>query len=136
MRMRALAGSKRPATFKLDDLRVGPSVVRAEPIALQPGEWILKEIPGVGDAIADIIVKLHKTGNHPSLQAMRKEIPSGALDMLGIPGLRPDKVLKIYKELGIYSVDELEKAAKADRLKPVKGLGAAFEDSARHRDQA
>ena len=34
----------------------------------------LKEIPGVGDAIADIIVKLHKTGDHPSLQAMRKEI--------------------------------------------------------------
>jgi DNA polymerase (family X) len=47
--------------------------------------------------------------------------------MLGIPGLRPDKVLKIYKELGISSVDELEKAAKADRLKSVKGLGAALQ---------
>ena len=81
----------------------------------------------MGDAIADIIAKLHKTGDHPSLQAMRKEIPSGALEMLGIPGLRPDKVLKIYKELGISSVDELEKAAKADRLKPVKGLGAALQ---------
>ena len=23
------------------------------------------EIPGVGDAIADIITKLHKTGDHP-----------------------------------------------------------------------
>src|SRR5438105_11376754 len=53
----------------------------------------LKETPGVGDAIADIIAKLHKTGDHPILQAMRKEIPSGALEMLGIPGLRPDKVL-------------------------------------------
>jgi hypothetical protein len=47
--------------------------------------------------------------------------------MLSIPGLRPDKVLKIYKELGISSVDELEKAAKADRLKPVKGLGVALQ---------
>jgi DNA polymerase (family 10) len=87
----------------------------------------LKEIPGVGDAIADIITKLHKTGDHPSLQAMRKEIPSSALEMLGIPGLRPDKVLKIYEELGISSVDELENAAKADRLKSVKGLGAALQ---------
>jgi DNA polymerase (family 10) len=87
----------------------------------------LKEIPGVGDAIADIITKLHKTGDHPSLQAMRKEIPSGALEMLGIPGLRADKVLKIYKDLGISSLDELEKAAKEDRLKPVKGLGAALQ---------
>src|SRR3954453_19085144 len=75
----------------------------------------LKEIPGVGDAIADIIAKLHKVGDHPSLQAMRKEIPTSALEMPSIPGLRPDKVLKIYKELGISSVDELEKAAKVNR---------------------
>jgi len=70
---------------------------------------------------------VHKNGEHPSLQAMRKEIPAGALEMLGIPGVRPDKVLKIYKELGISSLDELEKAAKEDLLKPVKGLGAALQ---------
>jgi DNA polymerase (family 10) len=58
---------------------------------------------------------------------MRKEIPAGALEMLTIPGLRPDKVLKIHKELGISSLDELEMAAKADRLKSVKGLGAALQ---------
>jgi DNA polymerase (family X) len=36
-------------------------------------------------------------------------------------------VLKVYKELGISSVDELEKATKEDRLRPVKGLGAALQ---------
>ena len=87
----------------------------------------LKDIPGVGDAIADIIIKLHKTGEHPSLQAMRKEIPAAALEMLSIPGLRPDKVLKIHNALGISSLDELEKAAKQDQLKSVKGLGAALQ---------
>src|SRR5947209_11804477 len=87
----------------------------------------LKEIPGVGDAIADIVTKLHQNGGHPALDAMRKEIPAGALEMLSIPGLRPDKVMKIYKELGISSLDELEKAAKEDRLKSVKGLGAALQ---------
>lgn len=98
-----------------------------EPLDDLIAEGRLKEIPGVGDAIADIIAKLHKTGDHPSLHAMRKEIPSGVLEMLGIPGLRPDKVLKIYQELGISSVHELEAAAKADRLKSVKGLGAALQ---------
>ena len=58
---------------------------------------------------------------------MRKQIPAGALEMLSIPGLRPDKVLRIYNELGISSLDDLEKAAKADRLKQVKGLGAALQ---------
>ena len=42
----------------------------------------LREIPGVGDAIADIITRLHKTGTHPSLEAMRKEYPAGVLEML------------------------------------------------------
>jgi DNA polymerase (family X) len=68
----------------------------------------LREIPGVGDAIADIITKLHKTGTHPSLEAMRKEFPAGLLELLTIPGLRPDKVLKIYKTPGIASLAELE----------------------------
>ena len=32
---------------------------------------------------------------------MRKDIPAGVLEMLAIPGLRPDKVLKLHKELGL-----------------------------------
>jgi DNA polymerase (family 10) len=99
----------------------------AEPLEHLIAQGRLKEIPGVGDAIADIITKLHQTGGHHTLTAMRKEMPAGALEMLSIPGLRPDKGMKIYKELGISSVDELEKAAREDRLKPVKGLGAGLQ---------
>src|SRR5689334_10082140 len=87
----------------------------------------LTEIPGVGDAIADIVTKLHEAGTHPKLEKMRKEIPGGVLEMLSVPGLRPDKVLKLYRELGISSLSELEAAAKADKLKGVKGLGAALQ---------
>jgi DNA polymerase (family 10) len=58
---------------------------------------------------------------------MRAEIPEGVLDLLSIPGLRPEKVIKIYKELGIATLDELEAAAKEDRIKEVKGLGAALQ---------
>jgi DNA polymerase (family 10) len=87
----------------------------------------LRDIPGVGTAIADIIRKLHATGSHPALDAMRKEIPEGVLDMLTIPGLRPDRVAKIYKELGIGSIEELEQAATEGRLKGIKGLGLALE---------
>src|SRR3954471_10335712 len=99
----------------------------SEPLKDVVAQDRLKEIPGVGDAIADIVVKLHQNGGHPALDAMRKDIPAEALEMLNIPGLRPDKVLKLYKELGISSIDELERAAKQDRLKPVKGLGPALQ---------
>jgi DNA polymerase (family X) len=87
----------------------------------------LREIPGVGDAIADIVKKLHATGTHPALETMRKEIPSGVLEMLTIPGLRPDKVLKLYRELGLSSLAELEQAAREDRLQKIKGLGVSLQ---------
>ncbi len=87
----------------------------------------LTEIPGVGEAIADIITKLHKSGTHPSLEKLRKEIPEGVLEMLAVPGLRPDKVLRLYKDLGIASLAELEAAAKDDRIKNAKGLGASLQ---------
>src|SRR4051794_13939787 len=99
----------------------------AVPLHVLIAEDRLKEIPGVGDAIADIIVKLEKTGTHPTLAKLRKEIPEGVLEMLAVPGLHPEKVLRLYKDLGITSLVELEAAAKDDRIKKAKGLGAALQ---------
>jgi DNA polymerase (family 10) len=72
----------------------------AQPLDRLVAEGRLEKISGVGKAIADIIIKLHRTGTHPSLESMRKDIPEGVLEMLSVPGLRADKVLKLYKELG------------------------------------
>src|SRR5215212_5933390 len=101
--------------------------VLAVPLDLLVAEERLTEIPGVGNAIADIITKLHRTGTHPSLEKLRKEIPAGVLELLSVPGLRPDNVLRLYKDLGITSLAELEVAAKEDRIKKAKGLGAALQ---------
>jgi DNA polymerase (family X) len=87
----------------------------------------LKEIAGVGDALAAVITKLHETGSHPSLEAKRAEIPQGVLEMLRIPGLRPDRINKLHKELGISSLKELEEAVRSDRLVSIKGFGPAFQ---------
>lgn len=84
----------------------------AVPLDVLIAEDQLTEIPGVGEAIADIITKLHKMGTHPSLEKLRKEIPEGVLEMLSVPGLRPEKVLRLYKDLGVGSLAELEAAAK------------------------
>src|SRR3954447_12985707 len=87
----------------------------------------LTEIPGIGDAIADIVTKLHQTGSHPSLEKLRKEVPASVLELFAVPGLRPDKILKLHQELGITSLAELEAAAKEDRIRKAKGLGAALQ---------
>ncbi|WFU74081.1 DNA polymerase/3'-5' exonuclease PolX [Bradyrhizobium sp. CB2312] len=99
----------------------------AIPLHVVIEEGRLTEIPGVGDAIADIITRLHRTGSHPSLEKLRKDVPAGVLEMLTVPGLRPDKVLRLYNDLGIASLAELEAAAKDDRIKKAKGLGTALQ---------
>ncbi|UWU75430.1 PHP domain-containing protein [Bradyrhizobium huanghuaihaiense] len=99
----------------------------AIPLRVLIEEGRLTEIPGVGDAIADIITKLHRTGSHPSLEKLRTDIPAGVLEMLTVPGLRPDKVLRLYNDLGIASLAGLEAAAKEDRIQKAKGLGSALQ---------
>jgi DNA polymerase (family 10) len=99
----------------------------AVPIEHLVAEDRLTEVPGVGNAIADIVTKLHKTGTHPKLEQMRKETPPSVLEMLAVPELRPEKVLKLHRELGIESLADLEAAARADKLKTVKGLGPALQ---------
>jgi DNA polymerase (family 10) len=98
-----------------------------EPIGDLVKQNRLRETPGVGEAIAGVIKTLFQTGSHPSLEKMRADVPDSVLEMLTIPGLRPDKVLKLHNELGIDTIDELEAAAKQDRLKGVKGLGPALQ---------
>ena len=106
----------------------------AENLALSPlplhrlvAEGRLTEIPGIGEALAGVITQLHETGEHPRLEAMREEVPAGVLDMLRVPGLRRERVQKLYKELGIKSVADLEDAARSGRLAATKGFGAAFQ---------
>jgi DNA polymerase (family X) len=99
----------------------------AEPLEDLVADGRLQDIPGIGDAIAAIIAEMHRTGSHPKLEGMRKEVPAGVLEMLDVPGLRPDKVLKLYEVLGIASLAELEQAAREDRIRATKGLGASLQ---------
>ena len=64
----------------------------AEPLGRVIDEGRLRDIPGTGDAIADIVTRLHRTGTHPSLDRMRAEVQEGVLEMLSIPGLRPERL--------------------------------------------
>ena len=94
----------------------------------------LKEIPGIGDGLAAVITKLYQTGEHPSLDTMRAETPPGVLEMLRIPGLKPDRIKKLHRDLGISSLAELEEAANSDRLLGVRSC-LPGEGAAGHRDE-
>ncbi|MEW6401899.1 MAG: DNA polymerase/3'-5' exonuclease PolX [Chloroflexota bacterium] len=90
-------------------------------------EGKLKEIPGVGSAIAEKVDELLSTGKLEFLEKLKKEIPVGLVEWLPIPGLGPKRAALIWKELNITTLPELEAAAKEGRLRNLPGMGAKSE---------
>src|SRR5207249_8767712 len=64
----------------------------AEPLDRVVSHNRLRDVPGIGATIADIVTRLHRSGTHPLLEKLRRDMPEGLLDMLSIPGLKPEKV--------------------------------------------
>lgn len=87
----------------------------------------LETIPGVGKNIASKIRELLETGELAYLEEIRAQIPPGLADLIKIEGLGPKKALKLYKELKIRDIGDLEKAAKEGRLRRVEGFGPKTE---------
>ena len=97
---------------------------------IEAGE--LQRIPGVGPTIADIIQSIAATGTHPLLEKMRRETPPGLANIMALPGMRPERAGKLYRELGISSLSQLERVARAGELARVKGFGPAFQRKVLH----
>ena len=87
----------------------------------------LKDIPGVGDAIAGKIDELLSTGRLAFYEKLKKEVPVGLVDMLHVPDVGPKRAALFWKKLGLTTVADLEKAARAGRLRDLAGMGAKSE---------
>ncbi|MCI4373031.1 MAG: helix-hairpin-helix domain-containing protein [Thermoplasmata archaeon] len=83
----------------------------------------LRSIPGVGDAIEEKLREYLATGKIDYYDRLRKEVPAGVAEMLGIPGLGPKTARRFWVELGIAGPTELLTALDAGRLVGVKGFG-------------
>jgi len=89
----------------------------------------LEDIEGVGESIANKVREIIETGELEYLNELRKEFPEGLQDMMKIEGLGPKSLMKLYKELGIESVDELESAAKSKKIRNIEGFGKVSEQN-------
>ncbi len=84
----------------------------------------LREIKGIGDALSLKIVELVTTGRLKYYEDLRSTFPAGLMELLRIPGFGPKKAKRLFDELGIGSIDALEKACQEDRLSGLEGFGA------------
>ncbi len=83
----------------------------------------LKDIKGVGDAIAKKIRELVTTGKMPTLEKYREKTPAGVVEMLEVNGFGPKKVRVVWQEMGIETIGELWYACNENRLVEFKGFG-------------
>lgn len=90
-------------------------------------EGRLMEIPGVGRSIASIIEEYLETGGCSLLEELRESLPPGVLELMQLEGVGPKTALRLSRELGITSIDQLEAAARMGRLRGVRGFGAKSE---------
>lgn len=89
----------------------------------------LQEIPGVGASIAEKIAEFIKTGKIKYYEELRKKYPVAIGELSSIEGVGPKMALKLYRKLKIKSVDDLEKAAKAGKIRKLEGFGPKSEEN-------
>lgn len=89
----------------------------------------LTELSGIGDDLAAKIEEIIRTGECSYLEELKEELSPGLLDILEIPRLGPKRVKKIYDELGIDDVDDLEKAAQEHQIQELSGFGKKTEQN-------
>ncbi len=95
----------------------------------------LQNLSGIGKGIAHKLAELIQTGQMTYHRQLRDKYPDGILEMMRVSGLGPRTVALVYDQLGIDSVDELEKAAKNQQLRDLPGLGAQSEQKILHNIQ-
>ena len=87
----------------------------------------LTTLPRIGSALASQIKQLYLTGESSVLKELRKEFPTGVVELSAVPGLSVEKIRRLQDELGITSIAELRAAAEAGKLQKLKGFGAKTE---------
>ena len=89
----------------------------------------LEAIPGIGTSIAEKIEEFLKTGRISYYEELKKKTPVRLDELTRIEGLGPKSIKRLYRELGIKNLDDLEKAAKEGRIRELDDFGEKSEEN-------
>ena len=88
----------------------------------------LTDLPGIGKEMASHIREMVETGTLGFRDELLAEVPRSLIELMRLPALGPKKAKKIYDELKVGSIDELEAAAREGRIAAVPGFGAKSQE--------
>jgi DNA polymerase (family 10) len=91
-------------------------------------EGRLENLKGVGEALAQKIEEMVKTGRIQFLEDLRDKFPPTITELFDIQGLGPKRIKQVYDTLGVASLKDLEAACQKGSLTDLKGFSAKMQD--------
>jgi DNA polymerase (family X) len=118
--------------FKPQAFEKAASIVEALPDPLvkihrEGGLKALDALPSVGLGIAKRIEEALVSGKIGELEKMRREAPVDIVRLSAVEGLGPKSVKVLNERLGIRTLDDLARAARAGKIRALPGFGAKTE---------
>lgn len=117
--------------YKPQSYRRAAENIRAHPESVESlaakGPDAVEEIEGVGEALSTKVVEYIETGEIEELEELRAELPADMTTLTSVEGVGPKTVGTLYEELGVEDLDDLETAAREERIRDVEGFGAKTE---------
>jgi DNA polymerase (family X) len=100
---------------------------RIEEIAKDPKK--LRELPGVGENMAEHIHEILSTGDYKLRQKLLKKFPASLLELLDLQSLGPKKVAFLWSTFKCATTADLEKLAREGKLRDLPGFGEKSEQN-------
>ena len=112
----------------------------SEPIATLVAEGRLDEIEGIGKAITEKVTELVTTGRMEYYEELKGSFPEGIFELFELQGLGAKKIKALHDQLGVSSVEDLERVCKEGKAAELAGFGEktqtkllkAIEDHRKH----
>ncbi len=98
-----------------------------EDIYKRGGEKAIEEVPGIGESIAEKIIEYLKTGKIKYYDELKRKMPVDIGGLTSVEGVGPKTVRDLWKYLKIKNLEELEKAAKAGKIRNLPNFGEKTE---------
>jgi len=83
----------------------------------------LTALPGIGKNVAAHVVELLETGTIGRLEEVEAEIPRSLAQLMALDGVGPKKAKKLFDELDVRTVDDLERALDSEKVEALEGFG-------------
>jgi DNA polymerase (family 10) len=83
----------------------------------------LKDVPGIGEGMAEKIEEYLKTGKVCKFEEVRRGVSDELIALMDIPGMGPKTLSMFHKERGISNLSQLEKALEDGSLVDLPGMG-------------